>query len=236
MSKNYVISISNNFAIVTLPKIVEAYGKEESIGHIQKFVTTSAEIISCLLPFLLGIIFLATPLFVSKVLPRFIPGILAAQILLLDTFFRSCCPQAGQFLVTLGKQARMIPISIATIIINIGLNYIAIKKGFSIYGVAAATSLASLFYLLVTLSYAMKHFARPKEILKFILKIMFPVVYISVVILLCNFFIRLPNVYLKLGVDLLILAIASLPLFIYIDRKTHILRILFRSLRKAKIR
>ena len=236
MAKNYVGGFSNNFGIVTIPRILEAYGKEEKIEHIKKFVTVSAEIISYLLPVLLGVIFLACPLFVSKVLPKFIPGILAVQILLLDIFFRSCSPQADQFIVALGKQSRIIPINIITILINVVLNYTLIKKGYGIYGVALGTAVASFFNFIVILIYAMKHFANAKEILVFIGRIMFPIAYISAVVVISTYFINIGNPYIRLIINLSILFIAAVPLFFYIDRRTRILRIMFNFLSKGKAR
>jgi O-antigen/teichoic acid export membrane protein len=232
MAKNYLVGATNNFGIVTIPRIMEAYGKEEKIEHIKKFVTVSAEAISYILPSFLGIIFLTVPLFISKVLPQFVPGIIAAQVLLLDIFFRSCCPQARQFLVALGKQARIIPIVVPAILLNIFLNYIFIKKGWGIGGVALGTSIASFFNFTLILFYAMAHFTDYRKILLFFLKIIFPLVYTAVVVVGCNYFISIENPYLKLSLNLTILFFASLPLFVYIDYKTHVLRMLFKFLSK----
>jgi len=236
MARNYITGVTNNFGIVTMPRMLEAYGKAEQAKDSQKFVTISAEAISYLLPVFLGAIYLATPLFIAKVLPKFTPGIIAAQILLLDIFFRSCCPQAEQFLIALNKQVKILPITITAIFINVILNYIFIKMGYGIYGVAEGTSIAAFFYFLCVLIFAMSHFAKAGEILFFILKIMFPLIYVTAVIASCSYLIRVPNQYLKLGMDLFLLVIMSIPLFVYIDRKTHILRILFRPIWKVKNR
>lgn len=226
MSKNYLEGMSNNFGIVTIPRIVEAYGKEEKVEHIKKFVTVSAEIISYLFPFLLGLVFFMIPLFVKVVMPKFIPGIVATQILLLDIFFRSCSPQASQFLVALGKQTKIIPISVITIILNIAFNYIFLKQGFGIEGVACGAALSSCFNFLAVLGYAMKHFAGFKEISKFVARVIFPLIYTAAVVLGCELFINITNPYFKLAINLTILTVSSLPLFFYINRKTHILNTL----------
>ena len=235
MAKNYIVGATNNFGIVTIPKMMEAYGKEEKIEHIKKFVTISAETISYMLPTFLGIVFLVTPLFVSKVLPQFIPGIIAAQILLLDIFFRSCCPQAKQFLIALNKQVRVIPITVVAIVLNIFLNYIFIKKGMGIGGVALGTAISSFLNFILILFYAMAHFTNYRKILFFLLRIIFPVAYIAVIVISCTYFIGAGNPYLKLGLNLAILFLASAPLFIYIDRKTHILRMLLKFLTKRAL-
>lgn len=232
MARNYLVGATNNFGIVTMPRMLEAYGKTKQVKDIQKFVTISAEAISYLLPILLGFIYLAMPLLVTKVLPRFIPGILAAQILLLDIFFRSCCPQARSFLIALNKQVKILPITITAILINIILNYIFIKMDFGIYGVAVGTSIATLFNFLCILIYAMSHFAETKEILLFILRILFPLLYITAVVISCSCLIKAGNAYLNLAISIAVLAVFSIPLLFYINRKTHILRLIFNSIKR----
>lgn len=230
MTKGYIYGLPNNLGIVTIPHMQEVYGRQERIDDIKKFVTLSAEAISYILAPILGLIFIIGPLLVRKLLPQYVPGILALQILLLDTYFHSCSPQAQQFLISLGKQARMIPISIAAIVLNILFNYTFIKMGWGISGVALGTSLASLFGFVAFLSYAMKHFASLKEILAFILRVLFPLFYIGAVVLSSTYLVRVQNPYLGVGVKLIILGAVSTPLFFYIDRKTHILRIMFGSI------
>ena len=235
MARNSIKGVANNFGIVTMPRLLEAYGKTEDVKDIQKFVTVSAETISYLLPIPLGFMYLVIPLLVTKVLPQFIPGIFAAQILLFDIFFRSCCPQAEQFLIALNKQAKILPITIVAIFINVVLNYIFIKMGFGIYGVAAGTAIAALFNFLGILIFAMSHFVSMKKTLFFILKILSPLVYIATVVVSCSYFIRAGNAYLSLAISIVVLAIFSTPLLFYIDRKTHILRMLLKFLTKKAL-
>jgi O-antigen/teichoic acid export membrane protein len=236
MAQNYLYGATNNFSIVAMPKLLEAYGKQQDLKQVKKFVTVSAEVVSYLLPSLLGAIFLITPLFIAKVLPKFIPGIAAMQVLLLDIFFRSCSPQASHFLVALGKQLGLIPITAAAIALSIFFNFIFIRSGLGIAGAALGVSLSSLFATVLTLIYAMKQFANFKEIAAFILKIIFPLAYICTVVLSSYYFINISNPYIRLAVNLLILSAASLPLFFYIDRRTHVVRSIINLLKvKSKI-
>lgn len=231
LGKNYISGLSAGVGIVTIPHIQEIYSKNEEMHEIKKFVTTPTLIFSYLLPPLLGVAYLISPLFVKTILPQYVPGILALQIMLLDTFFRTCAPQAGQFLITIGKQAKLIPISLAAIIINVFLNYILIKNGFGINGVAAATSFSSFLIFLATLIYAMKHFANMKEIFIFILKIIWPLFYIFCIIIGCSYFIDVANPYLSLAIKIIIVGIASLPLFYSVNKKSHIFDLFIKSLK-----
>lgn len=234
MAQNYLYGVANNFSIVAMPRLLEAYGNSENIQHIKKFVTVSAYAVSYMLAPILGALYLIIPFFVALVLPKFVPGIIAAQVLLLDIFFRSCNPQASHFLVALGKQVRILPITAIAIGLNAGLTYIFVQSGLGIAGAALGVSISSLFVALATLIYAMKHFADWREIAKFVSKIFFPLIYIAIVIAISVHFINISNTTIKLIVNLLILTAASLPLFFHIDRKTHILRILFTMISKKK--
>ncbi|MFA5337297.1 MAG: oligosaccharide flippase family protein [Candidatus Omnitrophota bacterium] len=223
MGKNYVVGLYNNFGIVTIPRILETYGREGNVESIKKFVTSTTEAIAYLFPPFLGVMFLISPILVKWVLPNFVPGILAMQILLFDVFFQSCSPQIEPFLIALNKQKNLVPIIIGTIILSFGINYFFIKIGLGINGVAIGTSIASFVYFIFTLTYAMRHFAGSKEILKFIGIIIFPLVYAVFLILTCQYFIHIHNAYLEVSAKIIILVLAYMPLLFYIERKTNVL-------------
>ncbi|MFA6281675.1 MAG: oligosaccharide flippase family protein [Candidatus Omnitrophota bacterium] len=229
MGRNYISRLSAGVGVVTIPHIQEIYGKTKEIYDIKKFVIVPTLILSYLLPPFLGAAYLASPLFVKLVLPQYTSGILALQIMFLSTFFLSCAPQPGQFLITIGKQARLIPISLAAIIVNIGLNYIFIKNGFGVSGVAVATSISSFLVFFTTLIYAMKHFANINEITLFILKIIWPLFYIISIIIGCEYFVKNNNPYLLLGIKIVIICIAALPLFYIINKKSRIFDLFIKS-------
>jgi Na+-driven multidrug efflux pump len=155
--------------------------------------------------------------------------------MLLSIFFLSCTPQSEQFLITIGKQSKLIPISLSVISINICLNYYFIKKGFGISGVAAATSFSSMLSFLISLIYAMRHFSTGRETAVFIFKIIWPLLYTISIIAGCSYFIKISNAYLLLGIKIIIMGIFSLPLVYFINRKSHIFDVIVRSI-KEKLR
>ena len=232
MAKGYLYGLSNNLGIVTMPHMQEVYGKSQNPEDIKKFVTHSTEAISYLLAPFLGFIYIVAPLLIKQFLPQYIPGILALQILLLDTYFRSCSPQSQQFIVSIGKQARIIPISIIAICVNVLFNYIFIKIGWGIYGVALGTSIASFLAFVATLFYAMKHFTNTKEIIIFLLRIIFPMVYILGVLLLSAKAINVSNIYIELAVRIAILVVAAIPLLIHLEIKMHVFSTLIKLITK----
>ncbi len=231
MTKSYIAQLST-FGTVLYPHLLEAYGKSENIDEIKKFVLVPPKVNAYLLPTLLGLIFFIAPLLIKTILPKFIPGILAMQILLIDMYFRSFYPQAFHFMIALKKQIRTIPIIIGAIILNIIGNYLLIKIGWGINGVALATSLVSMLIFLILQTYAMKHFAKPKEILSFILKIFLPFVYSLVFLLLIDRFFTLSNIYISTLLKCAVYILATLPLLFHIEQQTRIINIIFNIIKE----
>jgi len=231
MARAYVEQLSG-FGTILYPRILEAYGKEQKIEDIKKYVIVPPMVNAYVLPLILGLIFLMVPLLVKKILPQFIPGILAMQILLLDMFFRSCCVQASHFLYTLEKQARLVPLVAASIVMNGIGNYVFIKMGYGIYGVAAATSIVTFVYFIVNQSYAMRHFARKHEIFLFLVKMIVPVAYVTAVVIIMGRFLVIDNDYLEFIVRSCLLMVFSLPLLFYINRTTGVISLVMGMLRR----
>lgn len=229
IARNY-IEVLASFSTVMRPKMLREYGREEKAEHMKGFVLVSCETVAYTLPILLSMIFFAGPVLVRFVLPKFIPGILVMQILLVDSFFHSSYLQSFQFLIAIGKQKRILPIIAAAIVLNFALDCLVIKAGYGIYGVAAVTALMSFVSFVVIQSYAMKHFESYRTIALFILKIFIPLVYVGGVTLLVDRIVQLANPFLGALLKMTLVCAASAPLLFYINRKTDVISILFSML------
>ena len=130
------------------------------------------------------------------------------------------------------KQIRVIPLVVGAIFLNFIGNYTLIKMGYSIYGVAWATSAVTFLSFVALQGYAMKLFTGWKEIFIFVLKIVAPLFYTTVVVLCISKFVIMENVYVELIAKILLLLAASTPLFVYINRKTEVINLLFNVIRK----
>ncbi|MDP3791533.1 MAG: polysaccharide biosynthesis C-terminal domain-containing protein [Candidatus Omnitrophota bacterium] len=222
MAKNYIAKLSS-FGTVLYPYILKDYGKRQNMEDIKKYAIIPPKVNAYILPLLLGLIFFIAPVFIKLVLPKFTPGILAIQILLIDMFFRSCSPQAVHFLIVIKDYKKIVGVILVCIIVSVIGNYILIRKGFGIYGVAWATSIASLIYFSLLQVYALRYFMKPKEIVLFFIEITTPFIYSSIVILLLEFFVKVPNIYGCVLVKSVLLSIAMLPFLIYINARTNII-------------
>ena len=235
MARSQMVGFANNFASVTIPAMLGTYAKEEKIEHIRKFVTVSPNTISYLIAPVLGLIFFSIEPFVKLVLPQYIMGIVAAEVLLLDIFFRSCESQASQFLIALGKQSRiLLPINIVTLIFNVFFNLFFIKVGWGITGVALGTALASTLNFMTLQFCAMRHFANAKSIIVYIIKFLIPLLYIITIIIILEIIMPNFNHYARAFCGVIAISLFSLPLYYYVNKKTSVLSIIF-SLFRDKI-
>ncbi len=231
MGKNYAAGISSHLSVVSIPKILGEYGKRENIDDIKKFVIVPTKTIAYLMAPCLALIYFAAPVLVKLLLPQYVPGILSLQILLISVFFSSCVSQTMQFLIAINKRDKLVIFSVFAIILNVLLNYVFIKKGYGIHGVAWGTSLTSFFVFLIIQYYAMAQFAEHRKIISFFIIVLIPFAYILCFVLLAESVIRMENMYLETMLKIIILSIITLPLFIYIDKDTGILKSIFKVIR-----
>ncbi|MBN1405549.1 MAG: oligosaccharide flippase family protein [Candidatus Omnitrophica bacterium] len=233
MVRSYAYGITNNLAIVTIPYMQQMYGAKEDVHNVKKFILVPARANAYLMAPFLGFLFLIMPSFVGTVMPKYVSGVTALQILLAATFFEACCFQTGDFLITLNKQVMLIPLTSVAIILNIVLNYIFIKMGMGINGVALGTSITSCFSFFIMFIYTMKHFSSLKNSIKFVFGLLVPFVYICLALFACIYFTQHLSILIKLIVQLSFFILASLPLIFYINKETNIINIIFKAVKQS---
>ncbi len=237
MASDYIFSIPVTFSIVMFPRFQESYALKDNIADIQNFVNTPTQILSYFIAIIIGFAFLTLPPVIMVILPQYIEGIMSAKILLLGTFFISLTHPSNQFLITLNKQIYIIPLVFFAVVIGGLLDYLFIKWGYGINGVALGTGIANFLYYFLILGYAMLHYADIKFILKFMAGNLFPFLLITGFLLVITRFVPLnPNSWFSLFIStmfsVLLLGILCLPLLWYIDRKTDVLKRVFKIIRE----
>ncbi|MCK4852467.1 MAG: oligosaccharide flippase family protein [Candidatus Omnitrophica bacterium] len=223
MARGYSVGLSRNFNVVITPHFLEDYGRTGDMATASKYLKIPAELMSTFMALLLGIVYIAAPPFVMHVLPGFTPGIMALKLLLLATFFYTASPQSEHFLIALNKQTRLVPIMGSVIVLDVVLNFLFIRMGFGITGVAAATAIASFAAFLITLIYAMAHIERIAGTLSFVFLVIAPLVYSVVVLMALEGLITPGGPFLGAAVRSVLFVLLFLPWIIRVDRRTAIL-------------
>ncbi len=124
---------------LVMPHLLREYGRVGSATGVAVFYEVPARLISYLLPPLLGVASLLIPLLVGLFLPQYLPGIPAAQIVLLGGFFLTLHGGLSSFL----SAAERIPSALRFFALLLPMAAVAqvavIKAGFGLVGVAVTS-------------------------------------------------------------------------------------------------
>ena len=220
----FVFLIPSALSQIIYPRLVEKYGfSNQDTNTLRKYIEISTLTLAYSMPLLIGEIFLLLPFGVRLFLPQYIPGIVAAQITVLGLFFFSAGTMAGNFLITTNRLYWYLKCSIAAVIINFILDYIFLKAGLGIKGVAlGGVLITSFIYTSFILGSVIFHYLKDgfKTIL-YLMKVYFPFFYSLGLLLMLN--------YLGLHIvnKTIIFAILCLPLFWKLEKETKMVSLVF---------
>jgi len=145
---------------VLYPRITYHFGQSGGdIAALRSFVLRPPLLLACLLPVVIGPVFLALPVLIRIFLPAFSPGIMAARIVVVGIFFYSILGLTDYFLVTTGKLKQYALFGCGALALNVTGDYIALRLGYGIEGVAfTGTPLTYFVYSSVVIAYALSHY------------------------------------------------------------------------------
>lgn len=128
----------------------EKYGQAESPAALQRYVALPVEKLAQGTAVLLGGLFLALPFLVQVFLPAYLPGLWAAQVLMVGLFFAGVSQVPGYMMLTVGKATTRLAILVGSFIINGSAAYLAVLLGFGLVGVAAGSIVGYLAFLVAS--------------------------------------------------------------------------------------
>lgn len=235
MSKNYSLTMTKSFGSVISPYFIEDFGRVDDITKIKHYVTTYAEITSCVASIFLGFIYIGFPVAVYYFLPKFLPGINAMKGMLLCTFFMLVAGQLHNLLVLKKKQSLLIATVISAISLNIIGNYLLIKAGFGITGVSLSSAFSTFFVFIIFSFLGMRYLHNLAGMPLFIARVFIPLVFTVLILFFLERFMIFPNIILECILRLLIFSLYSLAIVYYINRQTGLVGVLF-SIVKDRLR
>ena len=231
MIAGIIFFIPQAITYIMFSHFLERYGEREDKLHIKNHLFQPTLIISYLLPIVIGLVFITAPVAVYYILPKYIQGITSVKILVCATFFMSVIVSAGNFLVTLNKEKKMVSTQIIFITLAIILNYIFITRGYGINGIAIATAMSYFFYSTCILVYSFGHYiTKTTHLIQFFIKTYIPYLYIILILALSNIIPitgDLPRDILLTTLKLIIFIVFSLPLVWLANKKTGVVKTFF---------
>jgi len=146
------------------PKVMESISACADEDPIQEYFLKPMVNTAYFIPFLLGPVFFILPLIILVLLPKYSPGVLPTQILVLGGYFLAMAYLARGIIVAKKWQAGAVTVTMGTVIFNIIMSIIMIKLDLGMAGVATASSI-SFFLLFLSLAMFIKKrygYSRPE--------------------------------------------------------------------------
>lgn len=163
---------------VIFPRFYEAFGRSDLKGvrlHFEKPILIFAH----LFPIVIGATILILPFFVHYLLPDYQPGVAPANILLLGVFFISLINMPMYLLTALDKQHYIVIIGLIATFVIFTADYIFLKMGLGLTGVALGTCLGYFFYCTAIIACSCRNYTKTVfELFLFFKKIYLPFVWI----------------------------------------------------------
>lgn len=134
---------------VLYPKINEAVGRGADKASLSALVVTPVQSISLVLPGLLGTLVLILPTVYHLAFPKYILGLLSAQILIIGSFFLCLVRNGVNYLIATDRQNKLLGYVLLSLAVKVLSNLLFIKLGYGIEGVAIGSAISGV--LLTTL-------------------------------------------------------------------------------------
>lgn len=203
------------------PRMAEKLGKGgDNISSLLPYIEKPTYLMSLLLPPLIGIIILIIPIATKILLPKYVPGIEAAQISVLSVFFLGLM---GMHTVFLGSSLRLLPYGIITalgIVINSASAYISYKFDMGLEGIAWAKVISYGIISILLLAYVEKLFNYKRKNIFHHLIIQFSPMVFFCFLTFClipriiqNDATSITNMLFHLSLQVMIVIIFSIPFF-----------------------
>jgi O-antigen/teichoic acid export membrane protein len=128
---------------VLYPSVNERYGKTRKAEDLVPLVVDPARIMSLILPFLTSVFVLALPLVFVLIVPHYMPGLAAAQILIVGALFSGLTRGGVNLLISVDRQRILLALIAGSVVLNVLGNVILVRLGLNIAGIALSTAFCS---------------------------------------------------------------------------------------------
>lgn len=141
---NLVVLIPYGISRVLFPKMSEKLGATLDHRALAPLIINPAQALSLALPLPILMLILGCPYVFHQLLPKYAPGLLAAQILLVGCFFLSLMRNGANLLIATNRNWLMLRHMIVSFILNAGGNVALVKLGYGIEGIAFSTAFSQM--------------------------------------------------------------------------------------------
>ena len=172
---NFIMLAPGAVAMVLFPSMMEQVGKSDSYESIENYLTHPTLVLAYYACPVLAVLFFLLPLPIQWLLPQYAAAVQPGRILILASFFVIVSRMPIAVMVSLNKQNRLMLISLVAVLFTAAADWVLIKSGYGISGVAAGSALGFTLYAWATISFAFRYLRlSTKKLLTFLLTLIAP--------------------------------------------------------------
>ncbi len=221
------------------PRFLAEYGKTGEIGSLARTLKEPTFAFSIFIPTFLGLVYLWIHIPIEHLLPKFLPGIAPMRILLCGTVFYSLASLSSYFLIAVNRTRVLLAGGLAIVGVEAVLTSLLAKR-YGIEGVAAGAAVCQFLYGTILLGYALRLVPeRERSTAGAVFRTYAPTLYVATIVAVL--FRLLPPTEATLAGDIGmglvrggILAAATVPLWILLQRKTGVFTLAWDLLKRRK--
>lgn len=160
--------LANMFSIVMAPRYGELYGRNGSTREVARLAARASEPLAAIVALLGGLSMVAGAPLLSFMLPDYRQGLAPLVWLVPGTVVSAMALPASQCLIAVDRQRRALgPLIMALLVATAG-NHFALRAGYGMLGVAAATSVGFIMHFILTAFVALWDDLAPGERLRYV--------------------------------------------------------------------
>jgi O-antigen/teichoic acid export membrane protein len=129
---------------VLYPKVNNEFGKNAGPDSMRQIVLAPTLALGTLVVNLQGLLLIVMPFLYNQLLPKYQPGLITGQILVLGSFFICLLRNGANYLIATGKERLFLIYILMTFVFNVVFDVSLVKVGLGSAGVAIGTSIAGL--------------------------------------------------------------------------------------------
>lgn len=222
MADNYLYTLPNMLGVVFFPHFQEAFAKRDNPEDLKKYLMLPILTLTYFFPFIIGFVWIVSAWFVPIVLPQYTAGIPALKILSLGALFLALTHSFTTYFITIRKHWNLIPITLGAILFGLAANFIAIRAGWGLEGVAAAESLTGLAYFILLSAGPLLNISGSRAMAACYLKVAVVAVYSGAVLYGLDYFLADSGGFIKVLKEFSLFCILMLPVALAGEKETGV--------------
>ena len=228
---SYIYLIPHQIAWVLVTYIYKFSEDISDVSEFKKVLFLPTFITSVITAIISGIVIILLPGLLFLIIPKFILGMLVIKILIVGIFFRTLSINANAVIVALKRQNSYLKFTLIACIIAVLSNYLFIKLGMGIKGVAIATALSYFIFSNILLIYTSSIInVSFHDLLFFLFKVYVPMLWCVFITISIEKFIGIrmempTNTIIVLScIKLGLFFILFSPIILWLDKETNIIK------------